>query len=255
MTHHKDLLERLERANPVPDPSRLYRDPDESRPFLHLVEQRRELMDETKVRPIKLEEKPPRSNRGIQIAAAAFVIVAGVGIGLVLFTGDDDVVTLPTGDDVAAAPTTLSVEAQQEAADTGQASDPAESTVTFDGANCVYAGATTFDVNTLPEWTVVNESQEDFTFALYQLDDSSLTLEDVLALDSDLLWARTVDEGTQMPEGIRLRSGSGTVEAGASRSINMPFTGSVDHLLGCLTLPVEAEDRAVFLADAVITVR
>ncbi len=255
MTHHEDLLERLERANPVPDPSRVYADPAESRSFLHLVEQRRELMDETKVRPIKLEEKPPRSNRGIQIAAAAFVIVAGIGIGLALLTGDADVVTLPTGDDVAAAPTTSSVEAQQEAADTGQASDPAKSTVTFDGADCVYAGAMTFDLNTLPELAVVNMSQGAFAFALYQLEDPSLTLEDARAMGADLWVQGRTTDATDLPDGIRIRSGSGTVDAGEEGSINLPFTASGDYLVGCQTLPLEPEDRAVFLADTVLTVR
>ncbi len=82
MTHHKDLLERLEEANPVPDPSRL--NPEESRRFSHLVERSRERIDETKKRPIKSREKPSRSNRRILIAAASIVLV---GIGTTLFTG------------------------------------------------------------------------------------------------------------------------------------------------------------------------
>ena len=89
MTHHKDLLERLEEANPVPDPSRL--NPEESRRFSHLVERSRERIDETKKRPIKSREKPSWSNRRILIAAAAFVLV---GFGTTLFTG------LLTGDGV-----------------------------------------------------------------------------------------------------------------------------------------------------------
>jgi hypothetical protein len=213
-------------------------------------------MDDTKVRPIKLEDKPPRSNRGILVAAASFAIVAGIGIGLALFTGGDDVVTLPIDSgDVAAPPTTLSVEAQQEAVDTGQAIDPAKSTVTFDGAACVYAGAMTFDLNTLPELAIVNMSQGAFAFALDQLEDPSLTLEDARAMGADLWVQGRTTDATDLPDGIRIRSGSGTVDAGEEGSINLPFTASGDYLVGCQTLPLEAEDRAVFLADTVITVR
>jgi len=212
-------------------------------------------MDDTKVRPIKLEDKPPRSNRGILVAAASFAIVAGIGIGLALLTGGDDVVTLPTDSgDVAAPPTTLSVEAQQDA-DTGQASDPAKSTVTFDGADCVYAGAMTFDLNTLPELAVVNMSQGAFAFALYQLEDPSLTLEDARAMGADLWIQGRATDATDLPDGIRIRSGSGTVDAGGAGSINLRFPARGDYLVGCQTLPLEAEDRAVFLADTLITVR
>lgn len=153
MTHHKDLIERLERANPVPDPSRLYPDPAEPRSFLHLVEQRRERMDDTKVRPIKSGEKPPRSNRGIQVAAAAFVIaVAGIGIGLALLTG---------GDDVAAPPATLSVEAQQEAAQQEALAVAEAHIAAFNaGDRDAVMGLFTADVsisdNFVGEWTVTD---------------------------------------------------------------------------------------------------
>lgn len=104
MIHNDDLLERMKRANPVPDSSRLNSDSDESRRFSHLVEQRRQQMDDTKVRPIKTREKPPRSKRGILVAAAAFAIVVGTGIGIALFSGGGE------GSDVAGVPVPAEVE-------------------------------------------------------------------------------------------------------------------------------------------------
>lgn len=101
MTRHEDLLERLERANPVPDLDQLYPDPVESRRFSTLVEQRRERMDDTKVRPIRSTVEPPRSKRGLLAAAAAFVIVVGIGIGIVLLIGSD------SGGDIAEDPTPI----------------------------------------------------------------------------------------------------------------------------------------------------
>ncbi len=96
MTHHQDLLERLEEANPVPQPSRL--NPEESRRFSRLVERRRERIDETKKRPVKSTEKPSSSNRRILITAAALVLV-GIGIGTTLLADDG------VGGDVAGVPT------------------------------------------------------------------------------------------------------------------------------------------------------
>jgi len=105
MTHNEDLLERLKRANPVPDSGRIYPDPEESRRFSFLVEQRRKQMDDTQVRPIKSREEPPRSRRGVLVAMAALVIVVGVGIGIVLLTGGDE------GSDVAGVPALTTAEA------------------------------------------------------------------------------------------------------------------------------------------------
>jgi len=86
VTRHEDLLERMERANPVPDPSRLYPDSDESLRFSQLVYGRRNRMDDVKVRPIKPDAPPPRSNRRILVAAAV-VILVGIGVVAALLSG------------------------------------------------------------------------------------------------------------------------------------------------------------------------
>ncbi len=123
-----------------------------------------------------------------------------------------------------------------------------EPTVTFDGANCVYAGPATFDLNTLPRFIGVNESEDDFRFGLYHLEDPSLTLEAVIALDADL------SGSVPLPDGIRLRSGSGVIDPGAEGSVNLPFTASGDYLIGCFKFGIEVEDPLTFLADVVLSV-
>ena len=133
MTHKEDLLKRLERANPVPEPNRLYTDSEESRRFSHLVEKRRKGMDDTKVRPIKSGDKPP--NRGILVAAATFVIVVGIGIGIALLVSGDE------GSDVAGVPAPTSAPEATTAT--------AAVAVTFDGTNCSYEGPA--------EWTMTDE--------------------------------------------------------------------------------------------------
>ncbi len=124
MTHQKDLLERLEQANPVPDPSRL--NPEESRRFSHLVERSRERIDETKKRLVKSREKPSWSNRRILIAAVALVLV---GIGTTLLTG------LLTGDgvggDVAGFPAPTTTDQQAFAVSISEAGLPTEWNIGF----------------------------------------------------------------------------------------------------------------------------
>ena len=126
MTHHEDLLERLEQANPVPEPSRL--NPEESRRFSHLVEQRRERIDDTKKRPIKPGEKPSSSNRRTLIAAAAFALV-GVGIGTTLLTGL--LTGEGVGDDAAGVPTPTTTDQQAFAVSIAEAGLPTEWKIGF----------------------------------------------------------------------------------------------------------------------------
>ena len=147
-----------------------------------------------------------------------------------------------TTDTAEAAPSATTTEAAPET------TVPTEPTVTFDGANCVYAGPTTFDLNTLPRFSGVNESEDEFRFTLYHLEDPRLTLEAVIALDADL------SGSVPLPDGIRLRSGSSGIDRGAEGGVNLPFTASGDYLIGCVILEIEVEDRLAFLADVVLSV-
>ena len=124
---------------------------------------------------------------------------------------------------------------------------PQEPTVTFDGANCVYAGPASFDLNTLAGFTGINEADDIFVFALYHLEDPSLTLEDVIALDSGL-------QPDSMPDGIRLRSASSRIDPGAEGSVSLPFTASGDYLIGCFIAAFEESDQRVVIAAVVLSV-
>lgn len=77
MTTRDSLLERLERANPVPDPSLLYEDVEMSSQ-IHLTEQqRREIMIETSFSPTN-GGKDPRTRRGLLVGFAVVAILIGL---------------------------------------------------------------------------------------------------------------------------------------------------------------------------------
>jgi hypothetical protein len=77
MTTRDSLLERLERANPVPDPSLLYEDVETSSQIELTEQQRREIMIETSFKPSSGGEDP-RSRRGLLVGFAAVAILIGL---------------------------------------------------------------------------------------------------------------------------------------------------------------------------------
>ncbi len=77
MTTRDSLLERLERANPVPDPSLLYEDVETSSQIELTEQQGREIMIETSFKPTDGGEDP-RTRRGLLVGFAAVAILIGL---------------------------------------------------------------------------------------------------------------------------------------------------------------------------------
>ena len=77
MTTRDNLLERLERANPVPDPSLLYEDIEMSSQIGLTEQQRREIMIETSFKPTSGGEDP-RTRRGLLVGFAAVAVLIGL---------------------------------------------------------------------------------------------------------------------------------------------------------------------------------
>ena len=77
MTTRDNLLERLERANPVPDPSLLYEDVEMSSQIGLTEQQRREIMIETSFKPTSGGEDP-RTRRGLLVGFAAVAVLIGL---------------------------------------------------------------------------------------------------------------------------------------------------------------------------------
>ncbi len=88
MTARDSLLERLERANPVPDPSLLCEDIEMSSQIDLTEQQRRESMTDTRLEPTG-GGKDPRTRKGLLVGVAAAAIL--VGLLAFLSGGETDV--------------------------------------------------------------------------------------------------------------------------------------------------------------------
>lgn len=66
---------------------------------------------------------------------------------------------------------------------------PSVNTVTFDGGTCRYEGPSEIERG-IPAFEVVNAGDLDFQFALYFLEDDSLTHDDMVGFGDDLTYLR-----------------------------------------------------------------
>ncbi len=90
MSQRDNLLERLEQANPVPDPSRLHEDIETLRHFSLSDEQRSDKkMTDSKIDQPIPGPRRPRVGRGLAIGAAAAALVVIVGVVAFVFVADD----------------------------------------------------------------------------------------------------------------------------------------------------------------------
>ena len=178
MTRRDNLLERLERANPVPDPSRLYEDSDTARHFFLTDKQRRDkTMTDSEIHRLTPRPRDSRNRRGLLIgaAAAALVIIAGaVAFAFIAANGSN----------VAG-------------------SDSRVLHGTFDGEQCTYEGPSELSAGEV-ELVTHNETSQSLWFFFGRLDEGK-TIEDIVEYNQDAsgppAWATNVWAQTRSPAG------------------------------------------------------
>jgi hypothetical protein len=144
-------MERLERVNPVPDPSRLYEDTETSRHFILSEQQRRDkTMTDSEIHQLTPRPRDPRNRRGLLIGAAAAAIVVIVGVVAFVFVADD-------GTEVAG-------------------SDSRVVQLTFDGEQCIYEGPSVLSAGEgQVEVVYHNETSEESFFNFVRHDEGRTT--------------------------------------------------------------------------------
>ena len=179
MTRRDNLLERLEKVNPVPDPSRLYEDTETSRHFTLSDKQRRDkTMTDSEIHQLTPRPQDPRNRRGLLIGAAAAALVIIVGVVAFAFIADD-------GSNVAG-------------------SDSRVLQGTFDGEQCTYEGPTELSAGEV-EFVTHNETSQSLWFFFARLDEGK-TIEDLIEYNQDGTdvpsWTTNVWAQTRSPAGI-----------------------------------------------------
>lgn len=167
-------------------------------------------------------------------------------MGVAACGGGEQEASQPTPADLATTPTTAGAVPPTSAAPATTA--PAGTLVSFDGEACTFAGPSEFELNTLPVFDIVNDSDVDFSFEVFYVEDPSWTLLDVVAIAPVLL------DHSQSPDGIRVRTASGPIAPGEARSINVPFTASGRYAMGCMTLQLELENREAHITSSLVSV-
>lgn len=178
MTRRDNLLERLERVNPVPDPSRLYEDTDAARHFTLRDQQRRDkTMTESEIHQLTPQPRDSRNRRGLLIGAAAAALVIIAGAVAFAFIADD-------GTNVAGG-------------------DSRVLQGTFDGEQCTYGGPSELSAGEV-ELVTHNQTSQKLWFAFVRLDEGK-TIENIVEYNQDGFgppsWTSSVWAQTRSPAG------------------------------------------------------
>ena len=145
-------LERLERANPVPDADRLLSAPGAMDDFVLAVKERSGIVRTTEDRPpievpIDTKSKPTRKDwrrRLVPVLAAAAAVIAAILVVVALSSTEPDVA----------------------------ASDSA-ATITFDGTACTYTGPSQFTMGVEREFFGVNDSDSRVVMDVFRTQDGN----------------------------------------------------------------------------------
>jgi hypothetical protein len=212
-----DLLTRLERVNPVPDPGRLVEKRAESQRLYLRVQQRKESgMTDTEIEQVTNLPQTPPARRGLLIGAAAAVIVLIAGIAAAVVTRSD-------GGEVAAAPRSLEV--------------------TFDGDRCLYSGPEQLTVGEV-SLRFHNKSGET-AWVDFAVIDAGYTVADVEAFVAD-------PPSEDRPTWTRAVWSRNFVSPGISSPPDGPATRSLDPGLHVLVCGADTPYRPFLASDLTV---